>query len=82
MTEIIVDTDVLSFLFKDHPVGRLYDSDVAGRAAGISFMTVADLERWALQYRWSPQRVAGCAFSLSDSPSYPQVRTFASSGPR
>ncbi|MBK5295102.1 MAG: PIN domain-containing protein [Acidobacteriia bacterium] len=57
MTEAIVDTDVVSFLFKNHPIGQLYDADVAGRAAGVSFMTVAEVERWALQYRWSSQRV-------------------------
>lgn len=57
MTEIIVDTDVLSFLFKNHPIGRLYDADVAGHACGISFMTVAELERWALLYGWSSQRI-------------------------
>ena len=57
MTGIIVDTDVLSFLFKNHPIGQLYDADVAGRAAGVSFMTVAEVERWGLQYRWSSQRV-------------------------
>jgi tRNA(fMet)-specific endonuclease VapC len=57
MTEIIVDTDVLSFLFKNHPIGQLYDADMAGRAAGVSFMTVAEIERWGLQYRWSSQRV-------------------------
>ena len=57
MTEIIVDTDVLSFLFKNHPIGQLYDADVSGHAAGVSFMTVGEVERWALQYRWSPQRV-------------------------
>src|ERR1017187_8370702 len=57
MTEIIVDTDVLSFLFKNHPIGQLYDADVAGRAGGVSFMTVAEVERWGLQYRWSSQRV-------------------------
>ena len=57
MTEIIVDTDVLSFLFKNQPIGQLYDADVAGRAGGISFMTVAELERWALLYRWGPQRI-------------------------
>ena len=39
MTEIIVDSDVLSFLFKNHPIGQLYDADVAGRAAGVSFIS-------------------------------------------
>ena len=57
MTEIIVDTDVVSFIFKNHPIGQLYDADVAGRAAGVSFMTVAELERWALLHRWSSQRI-------------------------
>jgi predicted nucleic acid-binding protein len=57
MTEVIVDTDVVSFLFKNHPVGQLYGADLAGRAAGISFMTVAEVERWALQYGWGSQRV-------------------------
>ena len=57
MTEVIVDTDVVSFLFKNHPIGQLYRADLAGHPAGISFMTVAEVERWALQYRWSSQRV-------------------------
>ena len=43
MTEVIVDTDVVSFLFKSHPIGQLYDADLAGRAAGVSFMTVAEV---------------------------------------
>lgn len=56
MTEVVVDTDVVSFLFKNHPIGRLYDPELAGRVSLISFMTVAEVERWALQYRWSSQR--------------------------
>ena len=57
MTGVIVDTDVVSFLFKNHPIGQLYGAELAGRAAGVSFMTVAEVERWALQYRWGSQRV-------------------------
>src|ERR1035438_307117 len=57
MTEVIVDTDVVSFLFKNHPIGQLYSADLAGRAAGVSFMTVAEVEGWTLQYRWGSQRV-------------------------
>ena len=54
---IVVDTDVVSFLFKNHPIGRRYDSDLAERVALISFMTVAEVERWAIQYHWSEHRV-------------------------
>jgi len=57
MTHVVVDTDVISFLFKDHPLGTRYDADLRGRVPMISFMTVAELERWALQFGWSSQRV-------------------------
>jgi hypothetical protein len=48
---------VLSFLFKNHPIGLLYDLDLSGRIVLISFMTVAELERWAVQYRWREHRL-------------------------
>ncbi len=57
MTQIVVDTDVVSFLLKNHPIGLLYDPELAGRVALISFMTVAEVERWAIQHRWSAQRL-------------------------
>lgn len=57
MTAVVVDTDVVSFLFKNHLIANSYDGDLAGRVLLISFMTVAELERWAVQYGWSPQRL-------------------------
>ena len=57
MTEVVVDTDVVSFVFKSHPLAANYDAELSGRAALVSFMTVAELERWALQHRWGAQRV-------------------------
>jgi predicted nucleic acid-binding protein len=57
MTPVVVDTDVVSFLFKNHPIGLRYDAELAGRVALISFMTVAELERWAIQYRWGETRL-------------------------
>ncbi len=57
MSQVVVDTDVVSFLFKNHPLGQSYDPELAGRVAVISFMTVAEVERWAVQHRWSVQRV-------------------------
>ena len=57
MTEVVVDTDVVSFLFKNHPIGHRYDPELAGRVPLISFMTVAEVERWAIQYNWSSQRL-------------------------
>jgi hypothetical protein len=45
MTEVVVDTDVVSFIFKNHPFGSRYTMEFAGRIALISFMTVAEIER-------------------------------------
>ena len=53
MTQIVVDTDVVSFLFKNHPIGLRYDPELAWRVALISFMTVAEVERWAIR-TWRP----------------------------
>ena len=52
-----IDTDVVSFLFKNHPIGLRYDPELAGRVALILFMTVAEVERWAIQYRWGEHRL-------------------------
>lgn len=57
MTQVVVDTDVVSFLFKNHPIGLRYDAELAGRVLLISFMTVAETERWVVQYRWSEHRL-------------------------
>ena len=42
---IVADTDVVSFLFKNHSPSKRYDPELAGRIALISFMTVAEVER-------------------------------------
>lgn len=54
MTPVVVDTDVVSFIFKNHPIGRRYEADLAGCTLLISFMTVAELDRWAIQSKWGP----------------------------
>ncbi|MGA2146113.1 MAG: PIN domain-containing protein [Bryobacteraceae bacterium] len=57
MIEVVVDTDVVSFVFKNHPIATRYDIELVGRAALVSFMSVAELERWTLQHRWGAQRI-------------------------
>jgi predicted nucleic acid-binding protein len=49
MSRVAVDTGAVSFIFKNHPIGALYESELAGRTLLISFMTLAELERWAIQ---------------------------------
>jgi len=45
MNRVVVDTDVVSFIFKHHPIGALYESDLIGCTLLISFMTLAELDR-------------------------------------
>jgi len=57
VNEVVVDTDVISFIFKNHSIGSFYDPELVGRVLLISFMTVAEIERWALKHRWGHQRI-------------------------
>jgi predicted nucleic acid-binding protein len=56
MSNAVVDTDVVSFLFKSHPIAYQYLRDLTGRTLLISFMTVAELDRWVLEARWGEAR--------------------------
>src|ERR1017187_6775354 len=56
MSTIVVDTDVVSFVFKNHPIATEYLPDLIDRIPIISFMTVAELDRWALEARWGEAR--------------------------
>ena len=56
MNGVVVDTDVVSFLFKDHALAARYDAELVGRTVAISFMTLAELDRWAIQARWGAAR--------------------------
>jgi hypothetical protein len=46
MNAAIVDTDVVSMLFKRDTRAMAYRPNIEGRLLGISFMTLAELDRW------------------------------------
>jgi hypothetical protein len=52
MNAAIVDTDVVSMLFKGDTRAVAYQPHITGRLLGISFMTLAELERWGLERDW------------------------------
>lgn len=45
---IVVDTDVFSFLFKSDTRVEIFRPYLTGVTPVVSFMTVAELDRWAL----------------------------------
>jgi tRNA(fMet)-specific endonuclease VapC len=56
MNAAIVDTDVVSMLFKGDTRALAYRPHIAGKLLGISFMTLAELERWSLERNWGRGR--------------------------
>lgn len=59
MAGLVVDTDVVSFIFKGDTRAAGYHPHLAGVTPVITFQTLAELRRWALQHRWGATRIAG-----------------------
>lgn len=57
MNPVVLDTNVVSFLFKSDTRAQLYLPHLVGRQWLVSFMTEAELEHWALLANWGPKRV-------------------------
>lgn len=57
MKPIVLDTDVVSFLFKGDSRAQLCIPSLQNRQWLISFMTEAELEQWALLSNWGAKRV-------------------------
>jgi tRNA(fMet)-specific endonuclease VapC len=56
MATVVVDTDVVSFLVKHDSRAQLYRPHLHGNLLLISFMTLAELDSWALRRNWGQQR--------------------------
>jgi predicted nucleic acid-binding protein len=57
MTPAVVDTDVVSFLFKNDSRAQLYLPWLQNRELLVSFMTEAVLEQWIVLAKWGAGRV-------------------------
>jgi tRNA(fMet)-specific endonuclease VapC len=53
----VVDTDVVSYLYRNSPVAQLYRQHLVDKVLVISFMTLAEVRFGMLQARWGAQRV-------------------------
>ncbi len=56
MNVVLIDTDVISFLFKQDTRAELYRPHLHQTLSLISFMTVAELKQWALLRSWGERR--------------------------
>ncbi len=53
---VVVDTDVVSYLFKADTRAEAYRPHLVGKTLVLSFMTVAELYRWAEERNWGQNR--------------------------
>ena len=55
-TPAVVDTDVISFLFKSHPLAPAYQTILAGRPLAVSLITLAEIEYGMEVKNWGANR--------------------------
>jgi predicted nucleic acid-binding protein len=55
---VVVDTNIISFLYKRDTRANLYKSHLSGMTKFISFMTLAELHNWTLLNNWGSRKKA------------------------
>lgn len=58
MRMVIVDSNIVSYIYKQDTRAALYESHLVNALASISFMTLAELERWAIARNWGNRKRA------------------------
>jgi predicted nucleic acid-binding protein len=56
ISSVVLDTDVISFLFKHDTRAEDYRKHLDGKLLMISFMTLAELYRWTIERNWGDRR--------------------------
>ena len=57
MNILLVDTDVMSFIFKQDSRAANYTAILQGHQWALSFMTIAELFQWAAVRNWGESRI-------------------------
>jgi tRNA(fMet)-specific endonuclease VapC len=58
LRQVLVDTGVVSYMFRGDTRAERYHPHLDGRRLAVSFMTVAELDRWVRQRNWGASRRA------------------------
>ena len=62
---MLVDTNVVSYIFKKHTLDEIYSQELEGHRLYVSFMTVAELYRWPHERNWGPALKYGLDLTIS-----------------
>lgn len=56
MSDVLLDTDVFSYLLKDHQRAEPYHRHVRGKRLAVTFITVGELYAGAEKANWGPRK--------------------------
>jgi tRNA(fMet)-specific endonuclease VapC len=56
ISPVLVDTDVVSFIFKGDTRATVYSPLLDNHLTAVSFVTIAELDRWTLGRNWGTAR--------------------------
>ena len=62
----LIDTCVVSYLFKKHSLAQHYRPLLEGKLLYLSFMTVAELYRWAIGRTWGEKKINQLQETIQD----------------
>jgi predicted nucleic acid-binding protein len=54
----LLDTNIVSYVFKGHPIAAGYRPHLAGHVPAVSFMTVGELYEGGMAAKWGQRRLA------------------------
>ncbi len=57
MSTLLLDTNIVSFLMKNHPLAPRYRRHLEGHVPAVSFMTVGELYEGAFRGQWGARRL-------------------------
>jgi tRNA(fMet)-specific endonuclease VapC len=63
--ELVVDTDVISYMFKGGVLGAMFSNLVGTRRAGITSLSLAELRYWAAANDWGHRKIVSLDAFLS-----------------
>jgi len=70
VNEIILDTDITSFIFNGHTLAQRYESLIGGRERFICFATLGEIHEGLYRSNWSRAKIDLC---LKSAKLYPVV---------
>ena len=66
MKAVVVDTNIVSYIFKGDSRGLLYQKHLDNATLILSFQTLAELQRWALERNWGAKQKRALEKRLQD----------------